>query len=897
MIIKNIDVTAFGRLVDWQSPVFSSGLTVICGENETGKSTIFNLILTLLYGWKPVKGNQYIPWGSNFAEISGVITVDDGEELKISRQLKGEQTKGNLVQGEKSRKVSNKPLPQLDFMSREVFREIYALGLVQLRFPDMDAWQKLQDQLLGGQYASFLRPASMVLKEIEDAASRWWRFDDRGKPFNKVLRNNLKDVKEEIRSAEKNEGELHNLESELYDLRSSEEKIKEEKIKLKALQNRYERLIPLGRQLKRLNELRSKAGDISSYDSISDQADQDKNNLKDEIEELEGKRKKLKEKISEAESAEREYDDSDRKVMAVEGKIRKLSRSSEQLQNNINRHKELGEKLQLNKNRLEDRGGQILIGGWQDELAWSIKSVDEVELNAAINEFGSSNQKKNEVAARLEGLKSAPSADLGFRLSKKTPLAAVIMLLSGTAGALLGGASPLGIGAAVLGAAGIILLVFWYLSASRVQGNGSISQIKEMEERYGELEKKCDSIRQQVRNALQGMKVAKPRLDKPDPGLLVDIKELKSLLVEQEDLSREIETSGNKHDETVAELEKILLECGLQPASNPLDSIGFLEQRLDDAEERKQRAESAKKERGEATGELEEVENKLESRKSKLQQLKDGLDGLPGASWENRFEELMRRREAHRMAEALQSELQVDYPNLEDLKGEIADVEAEKDGNVLIDEAKARVEQGLDETEQELNRVSERMGIVRSELSSKKQRERLDDLQGKAYYLQDKLDEAARESDRLLLLYNILADADRKYREENQPDVLQKAGQYLSAITGGKYERLLVKDDGSGLELVSKDYNFPVEAIHPLSRGTLEQVYLALRLALVEHLDEGKDRLPLFLDEVLVNCDSIRRERVLHIIKELSEERQVFLFTCHEWLALALQGKGEIVNI
>lgn len=79
------------------------------------------------------------------------------------------------------------------------------------------------------------------------------------------------------------------------------------------------------------------------------------------------------------------------------------------------------------------------------------------------------------------------------------------------------------------------------------------------------------------------------------------------------------------------------------------------------------------------------------------------------------------------------------------------------------------------------------------------------------------------------------------------------------------------------------------EVGEPLSQGTRDQIYLAVRLAIVEHLDEGQERLPLFLDEVFVNWDAFRRGCGYDVLRETARRRQVFLFTCHPWLAAELE--------
>jgi uncharacterized protein YhaN len=77
-----------------------------------------------------------------------------------------------------------------------------------------------------------------------------------------------------------------------------------------------------------------------------------------------------------------------------------------------------------------------------------------------------------------------------------------------------------------------------------------------------------------------------------------------------------------------------------------------------------------------------------------------------------------------------------------------------------------------------------------------------------------------------------------------------------------------------------------------VSTGTLEQAYLALRLAIVDHLDQGGERLPLFVDEVFVNWDAERRARGIEVLADLSPTRQIFVFTCHPDVAGELGRRG-----
>ena len=75
----------------------------------------------------------------------------------------------------------------------------------------------------------------------------------------------------------------------------------------------------------------------------------------------------------------------------------------------------------------------------------------------------------------------------------------------------------------------------------------------------------------------------------------------------------------------------------------------------------------------------------------------------------------------------------------------------------------------------------------------------------------------------------------------------------------------------------------------------MDQVYLALRLAIIDHLDAGKEHLPLFMDEVLVNWDAWRRDRAFELLEGLAEKRQVFLFTCHPAMAAEMEDRGAAI--
>ncbi|MGH7140298.1 MAG: ATP-binding protein, partial [Pirellulales bacterium] len=124
----------------------------------------------------------------------------------------------------------------------------------------------------------------------------------------------------------------------------------------------------------------------------------------------------------------------------------------------------------------------------------------------------------------------------------------------------------------------------------------------------------------------------------------------------------------------------------------------------------------------------------------------------------------------------------------------------------------------------------------------------------------------------------------RKYETERQPAALKDASGYLERLTGGRYvrvwaplgERALRVDDSEGNSL----------AVEVLSRGTREQLFLSLRLALVGLYARRGIELPLVLDDVLVNFDARRARAAAGVLRDFAEAgHQVLVFTCHEHLS------------
>lgn len=122
------------------------------------------------------------------------------------------------------------------------------------------------------------------------------------------------------------------------------------------------------------------------------------------------------------------------------------------------------------------------------------------------------------------------------------------------------------------------------------------------------------------------------------------------------------------------------------------------------------------------------------------------------------------------------------------------------------------------------------------------------------------------------------------------PKMLKLAQEYLEILTGGRYLEILLPakiSKKTPLKVVRKDKKKIPLAY--LSRGTQEQLYFALKLAFVMQIKDKID-LPVLIDDSFVNFDGPRTGYIVDMLKKMSEDKQILVFTAREDLAEAVSA-------
>lgn len=187
------------------------------------------------------------------------------------------------------------------------------------------------------------------------------------------------------------------------------------------------------------------------------------------------------------------------------------------------------------------------------------------------------------------------------------------------------------------------------------------------------------------------------------------------------------------------------------------------------------------------------------------------------------------------------------------------------------------------ELESRSHELSTRAGELRAELATLEHAAELGDLRQELSALEGRVAALAREWTVRAVALRLLEETRHRYERERQPRVVQDATGYFERITGGAYERIVAAPGEATVRV--EGATGPPRLTDELSRGTAEQLYLALRFGLIEQFARASEPLPVVMDDILVNFDAERAARAAAAVRQLAERHQVLYFTCHPWTA------------
>jgi uncharacterized protein YhaN len=879
MKIRGCTIGAFGHFRDFAVSELDPGFVLIHGPNEAGKSTFFHFLSAMLFGLRPVDLSKH-PYGPrDGSPISGrmLYVSDSGTEIVAERALRSTpsgrlETEGNGLFA-REQQIRNQPLPEIAHITERVFRSVFALSLSDMTGVEEKAWETIQDRLLGGLTSDDLRPARIVVTELADDASRLWRPTRRGITVSQQLDARLRDLRAAAQGARESDLRIRHLAQELAELDTRLLALERRRTDLKVVRRRSDRLAPVQSALDHVARLRTRAGKTEEVERLPDVPERALQEMKDRIESLQVRAQSIKKKLEAARVTESSLGEFDLTVLENASQIHYWPGRLKLYSERVAQLEDVRHEVLRHEARVKELVAALLTDSERDDFAESLAAVPMAELRIAAQRLEQAVKDRSLAAAQLQGAVSGRPDRLSRSMTIVLALGIIVTI------------TGLVVGTVALWAPGVGLVAFALgQMLSRVLAGTSSGATRA---RLQEADHLVANRQDALRSLLSSLPVRPERMEGSVSGLVSDFEALKSALNDRQFAGGRLKKLEDAVHADLDQLASLCQVCGVGADGEAASSVARLEAALRMAEKRAEAARVARKER-------EALEEELVGAEASERTLTDERDKLErsilafGPDLQSALGEINERREASRSAEAVMSDLARRYPDWETLRDEISALAESGAADVLSDRDRQELEDELEGLESEIQNAQFRRGELQKDIDTGQKERSAADIESEIADVTDELQSVRREHDRLMLLSSVVRRADVRFRDRHQPDVLRLAGEYMSVLTEGRYVRLYADESTGALQVVDAAEDAPLPAAAPLSRGTLDQVYLAFRLALATHLDGGQERLPLFLDEVLVNWDQRRRRRAYALLSELSRERQVFYFTCHESLVREL---------
>ena len=285
-----------------------------------------------------------------------------------------------------------------------------------------------------------------------------------------------------------------------------------------------------------------------------------------------------------------------------------------------------------------------------------------------------------------------------------------------------------------------------------------------------------------------------------------------------------------------------------------------------------------------AEADLQAARDELAERERRLQETTAKIDALISAGGAQDSEDFLRRAEVYAEHQKLTRTIDDALDRLQRISGPGTALERLRAALDMAD--RQTIADDIRRTEDELNEIDSRIeslatdrGTIQNSLGRLRGEADSSGLRAERHRLLEEIRGYAREWTVSTIAENLLKEAQAKFERERQPDVVRHSEKFFRDITGGRYQTVFSPLGTSEIH-VTDSAGAPKQPAQ-LSRGTREQLFLSLRFGLIRDLGQRAERLPVIVDEVMVNFDPQRALRAANAFIELSRSNQVLVFTCH----------------
>ena len=264
-----------------------------------------------------------------------------------------------------------------------------------------------------------------------------------------------------------------------------------------------------------------------------------------------------------------------------------------------------------------------------------------------------------------------------------------------------------------------------------------------------------------------------------------------------------------------------------------------------------------------------------------------GLDGVP--QWHERARQAEEYREMRRRLDTLNEQLNtlLHGQDLRDLRAAVlADGPGGDAAGSSAGELKRRRDSLSDEIESRVKEehalhieITHRAGSSRS----------LSEIEEERAVVEAQIRDLTIEIEAASCAMALIEEIARDKHSRIAPRLTSRASEYLAQITGDIYRDLLVSREMRVSVRIPQTQRMNEEPEKILSKGTVDQVFFALRLAMVQCIGETGETIPMLLDDPFPNYDDDRLLRAMKLLAIIGQTNQVLLFTCRDDIVRAAE--------
>lgn len=410
-------------------------------------------------------------------------------------------------------------------------------------------------------------------------------------------------------------------------------------------------------------------------------------------------------------------------------------------------------------------------------------------------------------------------------------------------------------------------------------------QIDEAEQQATQAESDLDQWRGQWADAVAVLGLDRDAEVGEASTVLESVEEMWNLVEDARKLQERIHGIDADARDYEDEVRKLLAEVAASWLDRPVkQAIEQLHERLAEASRDKAKRDEWQKQLAEQKDNYEQATSSLQLLEKQLTQLCQqagcaSLEEMPEAE-----QRCGQRKDCQRELQAVEQQL-VELAAGAPLEDFIAEAEP-FDPDMLRADLQSLADE-IEDLDQEKSDVAQQIGESRNELRRMDGGGTAAEASQRAEQIIAQLRGDVEQYVRLKLAATVLHQAIDRFRQSSQGPVLERASHLFARLTLGSFAGLRSDFDDKGQAVlvgVRPDQRRTV-AVSGMSDGTCDQLYLALRLALLETYLKGREPIPLVIDDILIMFDDDRAQAALEVLASLSKKTQVIFFTHHEHLA------------